>query len=142
MAYPRYLPQGTELFRSIRGSNQDPIPSWVPLERAGALDQIGPLCRPWGPREAETTVRRGPWRDALGLSHKLSRTIGDFPNDPHVEPLEIFWGAKRYVYTPKLLDGSATAPPGTSSSAATVVDVVESSNIGVGPLKPHRKLTK
>ena len=47
----------------------------------------------------------------LGLSLKLSRTFGDFSNDPRAGPLEIFGGAKRYVCTPKFLDGGATAPP-------------------------------
>ena len=49
----------------------------------------------------------------VGLSLKLSRTIGDFPKDHVQGPLEIFGGEKRYFCTTKFLYGGATAPPGT-----------------------------
>ena len=64
LVYIRGLLQEPELFGSVRGSNQDPIPSGGHLERAETLDQeqLGPFG---DPRTPEATVRRGPWRDAL-----------------------------------------------------------------------------
>ena len=58
------LLQRTELFRSVRGPNQDPITS------GGPLSELRPLIKsrwgPFGDRGAfEVTVRWGPWRSAL-----------------------------------------------------------------------------
>ena len=47
----------------------------------------------------------------LGLSVKLFRTIGDFPNDPMQSPIEILGGAKMYVCTHKFLDVVQLHPP-------------------------------
>ena len=50
LVYIRGLLQETELFRSVRSPNADPIPSRGPLERAVAHDQErkGPPWRSWG----------------------------------------------------------------------------------------------